>query len=99
MAERRLRTNIVLEPEQHRTLTRLADRERRAVADVLRQAVRLGLVQMQTQSPRPQQALGRLARIRARVYREHGLYFGDLLAETRNEREQQIMSELHSSSD
>ncbi|MBI5304228.1 MAG: hypothetical protein HY868_19000 [Chloroflexi bacterium] len=95
MAERRYRTNIALEPEQRRTLAQLAHREGRAVADVLRQVVRLGLVQMQTQTPRPQQALERLARIRARVYREHGLYFGDLLAETRSERERQIAERWH----
>ncbi|MBI5650534.1 MAG: hypothetical protein HZC40_08845 [Chloroflexi bacterium] len=94
MAERRYRTNIVLEPKQRRTLTQLADREGRAVADVLRQVVRLGLVQMQSQTQRPQRALERLARLRARVYREHGLYPGNLLAETRSERERQIANML-----
>ena len=84
------RTQILLEPEQHRALTEIAQGEGRSLSDLLREIVDDHLAR-RGQDERLQQAMqaiDALARIREQVEAEYGMYTTDLLAEVRAEREQ-----------
>jgi len=83
------RAQILLEPEQHRALSELAEREGRSISDLVRESVQAYLVEREreNQREREQQALDRLAEIRARVQARHGILDVDLVAEVREERD------------
>ena len=63
------RAQILLEPEQHRTLSELAEREGRSISDLVRESVQAYLVEREraSQREREQRALDKLAEIRARL--------------------------------
>ena len=86
------RAQILLEPEQHRTLAEIADREGRSISEVVREIVGHYLVEreQETQLQREMQAIKTLSQIRRQIEQKHGVYQGDLLAEIRAEREQEI---------
>lgn len=86
------RTQILLEPEQHQALTMLAKSEERSVSEIVREIVHDYLVEREREFQHHQemQALDRLAEIRRRIQKQHGLYPDDLLTEARMEREQEI---------
>jgi predicted DNA-binding protein len=86
------RTQILLEPEQHQALTKLAQNEERSVSEIIREIVHEYLLERkrELQHQREMQALDRLAKIRRRIQKQHGLYPDDLLTEARMEREQDI---------
>ena len=83
------RAQILLEPEQHRTLSELAEREGRSISDLVRESVQAYLVEREraSQREREQRALDKLAEIRARIQAQHGILDVDLVAEIREERE------------
>jgi predicted DNA-binding ribbon-helix-helix protein len=84
------RTKILLEPEQHRALTEIAQAEGRSLSDLLREIVADHLAH-RDQDERLQQALqaiDALSWICEQVEAEHGMCATDLLAEIRAEREQ-----------
>ena len=83
------RAQILLEPEQHRTLAELAEREGRSISDLVRESVQAYLTEREreTQREREQRALDRLAEIRARIQARHGILDVDLVAEVREERD------------
>jgi hypothetical protein len=83
------RAQILLEPEQHRTLAELAEREGRSISDLVRESVQAYLVKREREArrEREQQALDRLAEIRARIQAQHGILDVDLVAEVREERD------------
>jgi hypothetical protein len=83
------RAQILLEPEQHRTLAELAEREGRSISDLVRESVQAYLVkrERETRREREQQALDKLAEIRARIQARHGILDVDLVAEIREERD------------
>lgn len=86
------RTQILLERTQHDSLRELAAAEGRSVSDVVREAVAEYLVDHGKERER-QQALGTLAKLsefRKQLVAEYGIYDGDLLAEAREERDEDM---------
>ena len=83
------RAQILLEPEQHRTLAELAKREGRSISDLVRESVQVYLAERdrETQRERRMRALDALTEMRERIQAEHGLLSGDFVAEMREERD------------
>jgi hypothetical protein len=86
------RAQILLEPEQHRALTQIAQREGRSVSDVVREILRQHLAERdrEAQLQRELRAIEELTRIRRQLQEQHGVYQVDLLDEVRAEREQDV---------
>ena len=86
------RAQILLEPEQHRTLADIAENEGRSISEVVREIVGQYLAerQQETQLKKEMQAIERLTQIRRQIEQKHGVYQGDLLAESREERAQEF---------
>lgn len=87
---------LVLEPEQYATLTQLATQEDRSISEVAVEVVRLGLETLRqrgdfaSRQRQSQKALERLKALREQIQQTHGIYSGDLVAEVRTEREEQM---------
>ena len=86
------RAQLLLESEQHEALAEIAQQEGRSISDLVREIVRQHLIERdkEAQRQRELQAIEELAQIRARLEEEHGVYSGDLLAEVRAEREEEM---------
>lgn len=88
------RAQILLEPEQHETLQKIAEREGRSLSDVAREVIQIGLEVRESDDDiiwqKRQKSLERLNRIREEIREQHGIYEGNLIAEVRSERERQI---------
>jgi hypothetical protein len=86
------RTQLLLESEQHEALARIAEEEGRSISDLMREIVRQHLAEREkeTEVRDALQAIEDLTKIRARIREEHGVYQGDLLAEVRAEREEDV---------
>ncbi len=86
------RTQLLLESEQHQTLAEIAQREGRSISELVREILREHLSErdQETQKQQEIQALEKLAQIRERLEQQYGVYQGDLLAEVRAEREEEI---------
>lgn len=86
------RAQLLLEPKQHQALVEIAQREGRSVSDLVREIVRQHLVErdQEARKQREMQAIEGLTQIRERLKEEHGVYQGDLLAEVRAEREEEM---------
>ena len=86
------RAQILLEPEQHEALKGIAQEEDRSISEVVREIVRQHLAEQEgdIQMQRELQALQDLAQTRTQLREQHGVYQGDLLAEVRAEREQDV---------
>jgi metal-responsive CopG/Arc/MetJ family transcriptional regulator len=82
----------LLETEQHQALTGIAEKEGRSLSDLIREIVREYLAERDKQRrlQRGVQALEALTQIRERAEAQYGIYHGDLLAEAREEREQDV---------
>lgn len=83
------RAQILLEPAQHQALAEIARQNERSISELVRDAIRAYL---QTQGTadlreRRKRAEERLLAIREAVEERYGVYEGDLLAEARDERE------------
>ena len=88
MAKPMIRTQLLLEPEQHTSLSHIAREENRSVSDPVREIVREALAERElaVRRQRAAKALERLNQLR-----EVGpLYSGDPIAEVRAEREKQV---------
>jgi hypothetical protein len=88
------RAQLLLEAEQHRALARIAQREGRSMSDLVREIVRRHLAEAD-EGERKQlepEALNQLGVIRERVREKYGVIRGDLVAEVRKEREQELES-------
>ncbi len=90
MNEENKSSQLVLEAEQIDALTQLASKQGRTISDVARFVVRLGLKSLELTKQRRYVALERLEQMRQEIYRTHGMYPGDPVAEVRAEREKQI---------
>lgn len=90
MTEQNNSSQVVLEPEQYETLAQLASKQGRTISDVAQEVVRLGLESLEIKKQRRKEALERLEQMREEIYRTHGMYPGDPVAEVRTEREKQI---------
>lgn len=86
------RTQLLLESGQHEALARIAEQEGRSISDLMREIVRQHLAEREkeTEVRDALQAIEDLTNIRARIREEHGVYQGDLLAEVRAEREEDV---------
>jgi len=83
------RAQILLEPEQHRTLSELAKREGRSISDLVRESVQAYLVEREQEAlqERRMKALDALTELRERIQARHGVLDVDLVAEIREERD------------
>lgn len=90
--EKLQRTQILLEPRQHKSLYRLAQAEGRSMSELVREAVAEYLVERAEgmQVEQQLQALERLIRFRERVEARSGVYKGNLVTEARAERDNEI---------
>jgi len=96
MAQQLQRTQILLEPEQHKALGEIARQHGRSLSDVVREIVQVYLHEQATdeETRRALDALQKLAGLREEARRRYGVYQGDLIAEAREEREVQLDSVL-----
>lgn len=92
------RAQILLEQEQHNTLRKIAERERRSLSEVARELIEIGLQirekEIENLWRKREDALQRLCQIREETYKSYGIYEGDLVSESRTEREKQQESIL-----
>jgi hypothetical protein len=86
------RAQILLEPEQHRTLSEIARAEARGISEVVREIVRRHLAEREERlrSQRDLDILEKLTAMRKRIEAEHGVSPGDLLAQVRDERDEAL---------
>jgi len=86
------RAQILLEQQQHEMLAKIARREKRSISDVVREILDewLAAQTLESQKRLELDALEQLGQIRLRIQEQRGVYHGDLLAEARSEREQDI---------
>jgi len=92
-----VRTQVLLEKEQHRRLAEMAERQGKSVSAVLREAAAAYIVadEREAKRERAKQALADLAAFRAKQTPVPGVTAADLLAEVRAEREAQMDEWLH----
>ena len=92
--ETMVRTQILLTPNQRRRLEALAQQEGRSLSDVTRRAIETGLDTLEGVDEAHVRArliaLAELAEMRKQNELKHGIYPGDLVAEVRAEREQDL---------
>jgi hypothetical protein len=92
MAGQKHRTQILLEPEQHKALVEIARQEERSISDIVRHMISQHLEERTRDAKRQRaiDALDRLTRLREKVEQRSGVYQGDLVAEARAERSEQM---------
>lgn len=83
------RTQILLEPEQHEALVKIAKQENRSVSDLVRELVEHYVAERSAEARKAQvrQTLAELKQFREAMAERYGVYEGDLVAEVRAERE------------
>jgi predicted DNA-binding ribbon-helix-helix protein len=86
------RAQLLLESEQHEALAEIARQEGRSISDLVREIVRQHLVERDKQARqlRELEALEGLSQIREKLREEYGVYPEGLLAEVREEREEEL---------
>jgi hypothetical protein len=84
------RAQILLEPEQHAILAKIAESENRSLSDLMRQIVADWLHQHNKaeQKARELQALEKLTELRRQIQEAHGIYSGNLIEEVRAGQEE-----------
>lgn len=89
MIEKLYRTQILLEPDQHKRLSEMARREHRSLSDKVREIIARYLAEQDDEARLDQElkALNDLGRIREATMQAYGSYAGDPIAEARAERE------------
>jgi predicted DNA-binding protein len=96
----KIRAHLLLEPEQHRLLAQIAEREGRSVSDLAREIVQEGIEQRQqlyaVEKRKRLQALDRARQVRLAILAAHGgqpldLDIPDLMEGLRNDRDDQIL--------
>lgn len=89
-----VRAQVLMTREQRRRIERLAEKEGRTLSDITRRALDAGLDTLEGDTDealrRERENLRGLRAIRDRALGSYGMYSGDLVAEVREEREQQI---------
>lgn len=90
MAERYHRAQLLLEPEQYKRLSTLAQQQGSSISELTREVIRLGLDSFRLEKQRRSEALEQLTQMRKTFAQNHGVYSGDPVAEARLEREAQI---------
>ncbi len=92
MAAQKHRTQILLEVEQHKALVRIAQQEKRSISDIMRGIINQYLKERTKDAKRQRAilALERLTDLREKIEQRSGTYQGDLIAEARAERDEQV---------
>lgn len=94
MGEQYHRAQLLIEPDQHDEMRRIANREGRSISDVARELIELGLEKVAgdeaARAKRRGLALEHLSEIRKAALERHGEYGGNLIAEVRSGREVQL---------
>lgn len=92
MGKRMHRAQILLEQEQHQALAAIARQEERSISEIVRQIIDQWLAAQEEDAVwrRRTQAMQALRVIREDVLQHYGVVGQDLLAEVREEREQDI---------
>jgi predicted DNA-binding protein len=92
MTGQKQRTQILLEPEQHKALVEIARQEERSISDIVRHMISQHLEERTRDAKRQRaiDALDRLTRLREKVEQRSGVYQDDLVAEARAERNEQM---------
>ena len=92
MTEGKYRAQILLELEQHRALVEIAEQENRSLSDLVRHIVDIWLAN-RTEGyiwEERIKSVEQLKVIREQVEKSYGIYGGDLVAESRDERDQEM---------
>lgn len=86
------RAQILLEPEQHKALAELAEKDGRSISELVREIVRQYFSEAEGDSKlkRELQALEKIGEIRSQIQEEHGTHECDFLDEAREERDQEL---------
>jgi hypothetical protein len=92
MTGQKQRTQILLEPEQHKALVEIARQEERSISDIVRHIVSQHLEERTRAAKRQRaiDALERLTCLRERIEQRSGVYQGNLIAAARAERDEQV---------
>ncbi len=91
------RTQVLLEPDQHRLLSELALRENRSLSDLLREIVQRYIDEQRRASE--MEALDTLSQKRAEIRERKGVYSGDLVNEAREERDNELFHVIRGEDD
>ena len=96
MTGQKRRTQILLEPEQHEALAEIASREGRSISEIVREIVGRHLRERARDAKRRRavDALERLTGLREKIEQRSGVYQGDLIAEARAERYEQVVETI-----
>lgn len=88
------RAQILLEPEQHVALQKIAHRHGQSISEVAREVIRLGLQVIEEDENvlwrRRMEAVDKLGQLRRSIQEKHGVYQGNLVEEAREERDRQL---------
>jgi hypothetical protein len=87
MTERMYRAQILLDPRQRRWLEEIARREGKSISAVTRQVIALGLEQIENEAELWKNRARLLSELRQLREKQPFVYTGDLVAEARQERE------------
>ena len=87
MSERMYRSQILLDPKQHRRLKELARKEGRSISSVTRQVIDAGLATLESESEVWKKRIPILEDLRSRRERQPFEYRGNLIEESRREQE------------
>jgi predicted DNA-binding protein len=92
MTGQKHRTQILLEPEQHKALVLIAHQEQRSISNIVREIVNQHLKERarDAKKKRAIDALETLTCLRESIELRSGVYQGDLIAEARAERDGQV---------
>jgi hypothetical protein len=96
--KRMYRAQILLEPEQHRELSRIARREGRSISEIARRLIRVGLASQNADpllKSRRAAVLERLRALRRDIQGKTGIIERDLIHEIREERTADLLPGNH----
>lgn len=95
------RAQILLEPEQHRALVELAERQKRSVSDLVREAVAEYVVDRTNSATLKKRlaALDELERLQAEIRATSGTVPEDFLTRIRDEHEEELWQRLFDDKD
>ena len=96
MTERMYRAQILLEPSQQRKLEEIARREGKSISAVTRQVIDAGLASFENEIEIWKKRACLLANLRANRDKQNHEYGGDLINETRDERDDEMDPLRHS---
>lgn len=91
MTEQLLRAQVMLDPESYRRLQSLANEQGKSLSETIREVVLRYLDEQERQEQEQfRKSLEEMRKIRERNAARYGVYQGDLVNESREERERQM---------